>query len=137
MVLKDRPICTHCGVAGHTIDKCYKLHGYPLGFKFRKRPSFSSSSSVNHVTQNHEENSSETPQIPQLPITAEHCQRLLKFLQTNPHQASTNQVGSLPTIQDHIFSKMPSNIFALSVKHSIFDSNLNLPKFKPNLTDTP
>jgi hypothetical protein len=41
MVLKDRPICTHCGVAGHTIDKCYKLHCYPPGFKFRKRHSFS------------------------------------------------------------------------------------------------
>jgi hypothetical protein len=26
----DRPTCTHCGVAGHTIDKCYKLNGHPL-----------------------------------------------------------------------------------------------------------
>jgi hypothetical protein len=26
----DRPMCTHCGVAGHTIDKCYKLNGHPL-----------------------------------------------------------------------------------------------------------
>ena len=30
---KNRPICSHCGVAGHTIQKCYKLHGYPQGFK--------------------------------------------------------------------------------------------------------
>ncbi|XP_062099791.1 uncharacterized protein LOC133805634 [Humulus lupulus] len=22
--------CTHCGLSGHTIAKCYKLHGYPL-----------------------------------------------------------------------------------------------------------
>uniref|UniRef100_A0A2N9FNT8 Reverse transcriptase Ty1/copia-type domain-containing protein n=1 Tax=Fagus sylvatica TaxID=28930 RepID=A0A2N9FNT8_FAGSY len=26
---KDRPICSHCGITGHTVDKCYKLHGYP------------------------------------------------------------------------------------------------------------
>ncbi|XP_075665797.1 uncharacterized protein LOC142635544 [Castanea sativa] len=26
-----RPQCTHCGVMGHVVDKCYKLHGYPLG----------------------------------------------------------------------------------------------------------
>ena len=25
-----RPQCTHCGVLGHVVDKCYKLHGYPL-----------------------------------------------------------------------------------------------------------
>ncbi|XP_042974886.1 uncharacterized protein LOC122306524 [Carya illinoinensis] len=23
---KDRPICSHCSVPGHTIDKCFKLH---------------------------------------------------------------------------------------------------------------
>ena len=32
---KERPKCTHCGKLGHTIDKCYKLHGFPLGFKFK------------------------------------------------------------------------------------------------------
>ena len=36
---KDRPVCTHCGKAGHTVDKCYKLHGFPLGFKFKNKPS--------------------------------------------------------------------------------------------------
>ena len=35
---KDRPICTHCGKTGHTVDKCYKLHGFPPGFKFKNKP---------------------------------------------------------------------------------------------------
>ena len=26
---KDRPTCSHCGLLGHTKDKCYKIHGYP------------------------------------------------------------------------------------------------------------
>ncbi|CAL9218335.1 unnamed protein product, partial [Arabidopsis halleri] len=30
---KQRPICTYCGLQGHIITKCYKLHGYPLGYK--------------------------------------------------------------------------------------------------------
>ncbi|XP_059436398.1 uncharacterized protein LOC132169376 [Corylus avellana] len=30
---KDKPICSHCGFVGHTVEKCYKLHGYPPGFK--------------------------------------------------------------------------------------------------------
>jgi hypothetical protein len=33
-IRKDRPKCTHCGVLGHTIDKCYRIHGFPPGFKF-------------------------------------------------------------------------------------------------------
>ncbi|KAG7944752.1 hypothetical protein I3843_15G119400 [Carya illinoinensis] len=34
---KDRPYCTHCGLSGHTIDKCYKIHGYPPGYKPKSR----------------------------------------------------------------------------------------------------
>jgi hypothetical protein len=34
-----KPVCFHCGVSGHTVDKCYRLHGFPPGFKFTKSPS--------------------------------------------------------------------------------------------------
>ncbi|KAJ9554588.1 hypothetical protein OSB04_018633 [Centaurea solstitialis] len=30
---KQRPYCTHCKVQGHTMEKCYKIHGYPPGYK--------------------------------------------------------------------------------------------------------
>ncbi|XP_065628170.1 uncharacterized protein LOC112003573 [Quercus suber] len=30
---KEKPICTYCGLTSHIADKCYKLHGYPLGYK--------------------------------------------------------------------------------------------------------
>ena len=30
---KTGPICSHCGNTGHVIDRCYKLHGYPVGWK--------------------------------------------------------------------------------------------------------
>ncbi|KAA8520102.1 hypothetical protein F0562_014358 [Nyssa sinensis] len=32
---RDGPYCTHCKILGHTVDHCYKIHGYPLGYKFR------------------------------------------------------------------------------------------------------
>ena len=32
---KEKPVCTHYGKSSHTIDKCYKLHGFPLGYKFK------------------------------------------------------------------------------------------------------
>ena len=34
-----RPTCTYCGKTGHTVDKCYKKHGFPPGFKFNNKPS--------------------------------------------------------------------------------------------------
>jgi hypothetical protein len=29
-------VCSHCGIAGHTIEKCYRIHGFPLGYRFTK-----------------------------------------------------------------------------------------------------
>ena len=34
---KNRPICSHCGITGHTAEKCYHLHGYPPGFKAKPK----------------------------------------------------------------------------------------------------
>lgn len=28
--------CDHCKISGHTIQRCYKIHGYPPGHKFHK-----------------------------------------------------------------------------------------------------
>lgn len=44
---KDRPFCTHCNYHGHTIEKCYKIHGYPPGYKHKSKPQ---STAVNQVT---------------------------------------------------------------------------------------
>ncbi|XP_010489977.1 PREDICTED: uncharacterized protein LOC104767686 [Camelina sativa] len=30
----NRPMCTHCGKMGHMIQTCFKVHGYPHGFKY-------------------------------------------------------------------------------------------------------
>lgn len=30
---KPRPICSYCRLSGHTVNRCYKLHGYPQGYK--------------------------------------------------------------------------------------------------------
>ncbi|KAF8111945.1 hypothetical protein N665_0070s0015, partial [Sinapis alba] len=31
--MRSRPVCTHCGMTGHVVTKCYKLHGYPPGYE--------------------------------------------------------------------------------------------------------
>ena len=53
---KDRSIYTHCGYHDYTIEKCYKLHGYPMGYKMKQKnpnglgPNFMNS--TNHFSSN-------------------------------------------------------------------------------------
>ena len=30
---RDKPTYTYCGFIGHTVDKCYKVYGYPPGYR--------------------------------------------------------------------------------------------------------
>ena len=34
---KEHPFYTNCNFHGHTIEKCYKLHGYPTGYKPKQK----------------------------------------------------------------------------------------------------
>jgi hypothetical protein len=88
---KDRPLCTHCGLLGHTMEKCYKLHGYPPGYKFNKnKPNTISANQVQEVDQSF--------QIPQLSISQEQIQQLLSLLKpstsVSENSPSALQVGS-------------------------------------------
>jgi hypothetical protein len=50
---KERPLCTHCGLLGHTMDKCYKLHGYPPGYRTRgKAPAVANQTSLSSFGSN-------------------------------------------------------------------------------------
>ncbi|XP_073220135.1 uncharacterized protein [Cicer arietinum] len=57
---KYRPICTHCGLLGHTKYKCFKLHGFPTCYKSinQSKPSHS----INQVVDSNF-GSSEPPQL--------------------------------------------------------------------------
>ena len=35
---REHQICSHCGIAGHTVNRCYMLHGYPPGYKPKPKP---------------------------------------------------------------------------------------------------
>ena len=37
----NRPFCTHCNYHGYTIEKCYKIHGYPPSFRQKSKSSYS------------------------------------------------------------------------------------------------
>lgn len=48
---KERSFCAHCNFHGHSIDKCYKIYGYPQGYKPRQRDSFQNASRSNSINQ--------------------------------------------------------------------------------------
>ena len=81
---KEGPICTHCGKSRHIANKCYKLHGFPPGFKFKNK-SMANQVSCNQIagfgtinpTQTSEESVFLTPQCP---ISKSQYKQLLAFL---------------------------------------------------------
>lgn len=55
---KERPYCTHCKFQGHTIDKCYKIHGYPPGYKPKSKSNFTAAAITNDQSSNNNNSSS-------------------------------------------------------------------------------
>lgn len=42
--------CSHCGYVGHTVDKCYRIHGYPPGFKHKVKVASDKQTSTSSVS---------------------------------------------------------------------------------------
>jgi hypothetical protein len=102
---KDKPICSHCGLTGHTVEKCYKLHGFPPGFKFtRGKPIQHSANQVQEsglsAHQNASQLSAHQLNAPQLSMISEQCQHLMNILkqysmpQASAHSAVTASGGN-------------------------------------------
>ncbi|XP_050211525.1 uncharacterized protein LOC126661707 [Mercurialis annua] len=48
--------CTYCGLTNHTIDKCYRKHGYPPGFQSKSKQAMSYANQVESVTSENTDN---------------------------------------------------------------------------------
>ena len=139
-----RPQCTHCGLLGHVVDKCYKLHGYPPGYKSKNKGQQGGNSFVNTVavTDVSEESVS---------LTRAEYQQFLTLLNTQAHfgtrtpqdsTSTTHQVATIITqpskgLQRHEmlgtwsspqFSKLPFH----SLQYSIFSSHVNTSRITSN-----
>lgn len=73
-----RPQCTHCGVLGLVVDKCYKLHGYPPGYKFKPKGSQAGSFANNVVATDNSPDES-------VNLTRSEYQQLLSLLNSQSH----------------------------------------------------
>ncbi|XP_057954676.1 uncharacterized protein LOC131148773 [Malania oleifera] len=122
---KDKIICSHCGISGHTIAKCYRLHGFPPGFKFTK--SKKENISGNQVISDN----------PSLPFTQEQCTQLLALLQPSPPSSSALGASTIPNGSSSLTS-MHMTGMSLSASSSIFASNCfsSLSSSTPWIIDT-
>ncbi|KAJ9553408.1 hypothetical protein OSB04_017453 [Centaurea solstitialis] len=102
---KDRPLCTHCKFQGHTIEKCYKLHGYPPGFKSKQG---NYSVSVNTVKVSSHENINNVMQK----ISDDQCQYLMSVLSNRLCTSfpSSSGVEGDSVIQSHVYVVLWSNV---------------------------
>ncbi|XP_035541429.1 uncharacterized protein LOC118344547 [Juglans regia] len=91
---KDRPICSHCSIPGHTIEKCFKLHEYPPGYRSKGKYS-TPSSSVHQVAGD---------SMSSFPLTPQQCQQLIALLNSESHASQTaNVISSV----DHLSGPHP------------------------------
>ncbi|KAK6162863.1 hypothetical protein DH2020_002704 [Rehmannia glutinosa] len=88
----DRPFCTHCNFHGHTVDKCYKLHGYPPRYKPRPRIPLVVSGSINQVsTLPHPADPPQSPGNTVTSLNTTQCQQLIAMLSSQLSALSTTK----------------------------------------------
>ncbi|XP_016433975.2 uncharacterized protein LOC107760444 [Nicotiana tabacum] len=46
---KNAGICSYCKKPGHSIDKCYRIHGFPADFKFTRQKIFQVGTQANNI----------------------------------------------------------------------------------------
>ena len=101
---KDLPMCTHCNVLGHTIERCYKIHGCPPGYKskFNSRPN---TVQTNQISFN--QNASSflleyfTPST-QSTLTLAQFQQLIALLSSQVSHSSSTSLGEQQPLEPSI-----------------------------------
>ncbi|XP_075646331.1 uncharacterized protein LOC142617361 [Castanea sativa] len=112
---KERPTCSHYGLLGHTIEKCYRIHGYPPGYKTKALAN--QVLSLDSV----QESATATTSSP-FPFTLEQCQKLLAMI--GGSDAQTNPIAMAKNVSLNQASTSQSTPLAGNLKHSIFSAKL-------------
>ncbi|KAA8549485.1 hypothetical protein F0562_001169 [Nyssa sinensis] len=137
---RDRLICSHCGAMVHTVDRCYKLHGYPLGYKSKSKSQSSAQpnfpQSINMMKPQSEQSrtflsfhltaTTVAPQAYSSSLSTDQVQQLIAYLSSQLQQQALDTLDSQPT------NPSVSHIFAVDM----FSDHV-LPKSIPSLSEFP
>ncbi|KAL5560669.1 hypothetical protein UlMin_036880 [Ulmus minor] len=111
---REKPVCTYCGYYGHTVDKCYKKHGYPPGFTPKSQsPSYSKEGGPNRWSNKWSSGNSKAT-VAQANVLADsagsttsslnslfanQCQELISLLSTQLQDISSSSYSSVSADQ--------------------------------------
>ena len=106
---KSNVICAYCKKPGHSVDKCYKIHGFPADFKFTKPRKFQSTSqgstafnsSVYNQSEGFTQRDTNAPEVQAL--SQENITQILQMLQ----QMKSNQNAGSEGAANLSLSGMP------------------------------
>ncbi|GKA07501.1 hypothetical protein Tco_0686725, partial [Tanacetum coccineum] len=90
--------CTNpsCGLTGHTIEKCYKIVGYPEQIKKKWANNGNNNSQRSFSSNNSSTSTAEVPTSAVLSLTIDQIQQLIKMLNSKPQSnIHANMAGSL------------------------------------------
>ncbi|GMI72154.1 hypothetical protein HRI_000884700 [Hibiscus trionum] len=100
---KSRPQCSHCNLMGHTKEKCYRLHGFPPGYRTRqpvaRSNAVSNDSSVinsqfQQPLQSQQPSQSQQSSQNQEGLSTQQCQQLIAMLTNKLNAASISETPS-------------------------------------------
>ncbi|KZV37633.1 hypothetical protein F511_38248 [Dorcoceras hygrometricum] len=72
----DKVVCSHCHFRNHTVDKCYKLHGYPPGHPKLKQQLSQGNAQAHQISINMQDHLN----TPGDNLTQSQCKQLIEFL---------------------------------------------------------
>ncbi|WKA09208.1 hypothetical protein VitviT2T_026876 [Vitis vinifera] len=111
---RQRPQCTHCGLQGHSIHKCYKLHGYPPGYK----PKLHNALGHAHTNQASILSNDSTPSESMLGnLSSTQCQQLIALLSSQLQCNSTALMESQPQESPSVSCFSGKVILSSSISH--------------------
>ncbi|XP_009618731.1 uncharacterized protein [Nicotiana tomentosiformis] len=73
-------ICAYCKKPGHNIEKCYKIHGFPIDFKFTKQRKFQGATQANNTFTTNNEGEQIVADSEAKLLTKENVAQLLQLL---------------------------------------------------------
>lgn len=110
----NRPLCSHCGFSGHTVDECYKIHGYPSRFKSKRLTSDKQSTAAKPLVANmslneaHTNDSSFTGLMNNL--SKDQIQGVIEYF--NAQMQLTDPQADIPSTSGGTITTLPSIAFS-------------------------
>ena len=117
--------CDHCKIAGHTIQRCYKIHGFPPGHILYKGRRMAAAVHSDQVGYNPAQNVTTTSSSIAPPLTSKQHSQLMQLLSKHSSDVeATNGSGDISTA-GFLAGKRYCMLTSLAQKAWILDSGVS------------